>query len=38
MKSGGIDKILVPQSGLSDGIIHLLYEQKLKQTSLFNNK
>ncbi|MEI6522138.1 MAG: exopolyphosphatase [Bacteroidia bacterium] len=38
MKSGGIDKILVPQSGLSDGIIHLLYEQKLKQTTLFQNK
>ncbi len=38
MKSGGIDRILAPQSGLSDGIIHLLYEQKLKQTSLFNNK
>ena len=35
MKSAGIDKILVPQSGLSDGIIHLLYEQKIKQTSLF---
>jgi exopolyphosphatase/guanosine-5'-triphosphate,3'-diphosphate pyrophosphatase len=35
MKSAGIDKILVPQSGLSDGIIHLLYEQKLKQTTLF---
>jgi len=35
MKSAGIDKILVPQSGLSDGIIHLLYEQKLRQTALF---
>lgn len=27
MKNGNIDKILVPQIGLSDGIIHLLYEK-----------
>lgn len=35
MKSASIDKILVPQSGLSDGIIHLLYEQMQSQTQLF---
>jgi exopolyphosphatase/guanosine-5'-triphosphate,3'-diphosphate pyrophosphatase len=27
MKTAGIDKIIVPQVGLSDGIIHLLYEK-----------
>lgn len=27
MKAAGIDKITVPQVGLSDGIIHLLYEE-----------
>ena len=27
MKTSGIEKILVPQIGLSDGIIHLLYEK-----------
>lgn len=30
MKSAGIEKIMVPQIGLSDGIIHLLYESHLK--------
>lgn len=28
-KSAGIDKIHVPQTGLSDGIVHLLYEEHL---------
>jgi exopolyphosphatase/guanosine-5'-triphosphate,3'-diphosphate pyrophosphatase len=27
MKNAGIEKILVPQIGLSDGLIHLLYEK-----------
>lgn len=27
LKSAGIDRIMVPQVGLSDGIIHLLYEE-----------
>lgn len=32
MKNAGIEKIFVPQIGLSDGIVHLLYEKhKLKQ-------
>jgi exopolyphosphatase/guanosine-5'-triphosphate,3'-diphosphate pyrophosphatase len=35
MKSAGIDKMIVPQIGLSDGIIHLLYEQHVKQVNLF---
>jgi exopolyphosphatase/guanosine-5'-triphosphate,3'-diphosphate pyrophosphatase len=35
MKTAAIDKIIVPQSGLSDGIIHLLYEQMKTQTKLF---
>jgi hypothetical protein len=31
MKNSGCEKIIVPQIGLSDGIVHLLYEkQKLK--------
>lgn len=30
MRWGGIDKILVPQIGLSDGIIHHLFQQKRK--------
>lgn len=35
MKSSGIDKIMVPQVGLSDGIIHLLYENyKVKSGSV----
>lgn len=29
MKHGDIEKILVPQIGLSDGIVHLLYEEHL---------
>jgi exopolyphosphatase/guanosine-5'-triphosphate,3'-diphosphate pyrophosphatase len=35
MKTAGIDKIIVPQIGLSDGIIHLLYENHKKQLALF---
>lgn len=35
MKTAVIDKILVPQIGLSDGIIHLLYEKHKRQTELF---
>lgn len=35
MKTAGIDKIIVPQIGLSDGIIHLLYEQYKFQQKLF---
>lgn len=31
MKSGNIDKILVPQIGMSDGLIHQLYEQHKKE-------
>lgn len=31
MKTAGIDKVLVPQIGLSDGIVHLLYEQHKAQ-------
>jgi exopolyphosphatase/guanosine-5'-triphosphate,3'-diphosphate pyrophosphatase len=27
MKWGKIDKIFVPEVGLSDGIVHLLYEK-----------
>jgi len=33
MKHARIDKIMVPQIGLSDGIIHLLYEEFLKNTN-----
>ncbi|MBS1651848.1 MAG: exopolyphosphatase [Bacteroidetes bacterium] len=33
MKYGDIDKVFVPQVGLSDGLVHLLYEQHLKKTS-----
>jgi exopolyphosphatase/guanosine-5'-triphosphate,3'-diphosphate pyrophosphatase len=29
MKTAGIDKIVVPQTGLSDGLIHVLYEKLL---------
>jgi exopolyphosphatase/guanosine-5'-triphosphate,3'-diphosphate pyrophosphatase len=35
MKTAVIDKILVPQIGLSDGIIHLLYEKHKQQPELF---
>lgn len=35
MKLAAIDKIIVPQIGLSDGIIHLLYENYKKQQRLF---
>lgn len=35
MKIAAIDKIIVPQIGLSDGIIHLLYENYKKQQRLF---
>lgn len=31
MKHAGIDKINVPQLGLSDGLIHVLHEKKLKE-------
>jgi hypothetical protein len=32
MKNADIEKIIVPQIGLSDGIIHVLYEEyKAKQ-------
>jgi hypothetical protein len=34
MKHAHIDKIMVPQIGLSDGIIHLLYEDFLKNSNL----
>jgi exopolyphosphatase/pppGpp-phosphohydrolase len=33
MKHANIDKILVPQIGLSDGIIHLLYEEFLRNSN-----
>jgi exopolyphosphatase/guanosine-5'-triphosphate,3'-diphosphate pyrophosphatase len=33
MKHANIDKILVPQIGLSDGIIHLLYEEFLRNSA-----
>jgi len=33
MKHANIDKIMVPQIGLSDGIIHLLFEEFLKNSS-----
>jgi exopolyphosphatase / guanosine-5'-triphosphate,3'-diphosphate pyrophosphatase len=36
MKHATIDKIIVPQIGLSDGLIHLLYE-KHKNFSVFNS-
>ncbi|GAB4147462.1 MAG: rod shape-determining protein [Bacteroidia bacterium] len=32
MKSGDIDKILVPQIGMADGLIHLLYDQYITGT------
>jgi exopolyphosphatase/guanosine-5'-triphosphate,3'-diphosphate pyrophosphatase len=35
MKTAEIDKILVPQIGLSDGIIHLLYEKHRRMPQLF---
>lgn len=35
MKTAGIDKVHVPQIGLSDGIVHLLYEQHKSQVGLF---
>ncbi len=31
MKNAGIDEIIVPQIGLSDGIVHLLYEKYLRE-------
>jgi exopolyphosphatase/guanosine-5'-triphosphate,3'-diphosphate pyrophosphatase len=31
MKNAGIDEIIVPQIGLSDGIVHLLYEKHLRE-------
>jgi exopolyphosphatase/guanosine-5'-triphosphate,3'-diphosphate pyrophosphatase len=33
MKHANIDKIMVPQIGLSDGIIHLLYEEFLRNSA-----
>lgn len=35
MKTAEIDKMLVPQIGLSDGIIHLLYEKHRRMPELF---
>jgi exopolyphosphatase/guanosine-5'-triphosphate,3'-diphosphate pyrophosphatase len=37
MKTANIQKIMVPQIGLSDGIIHLLYEEHLEKTSALTN-
>ena len=38
MKSAEIEKIMVPQVGLSDGIIHLLYEnQPRRKTAILSN-
>lgn len=34
MKTAGIDQILVPQIGLSDGIVHLLYEKHRKMPEI----
>ena len=34
MKNGNINEILVPQIGLSDGIIHLLYEKHRKMPEI----
>lgn len=34
MKSAGIDYIVVPQVGLSDGIVHLLYENYKRQLTI----
>jgi exopolyphosphatase / guanosine-5'-triphosphate,3'-diphosphate pyrophosphatase len=34
MKAANIDRITVPQVGLSDGIVHLLYEKHLEQQAL----
>ncbi len=31
MKNSGIDEIIVPQIGLSDGIVHLLYEKYIRE-------
>ncbi|HEY1039905.1 MAG TPA: exopolyphosphatase, partial [Bacteroidia bacterium] len=38
MKHGDIDKILVPQIGLSDGIIHQLYEEHIAKHKSSSNK
>ena len=35
MKNAGIDEIIVPQIGLSDGIIHLLYEKHINEKVQF---
>lgn len=35
MKTAGIDRIIVPQIGLSDGIVHLLYEKHKSMPDLF---
>ncbi len=38
MKTAGIEKINVPQSGLSDGLIHVLFEKIIKEKEgLFGN-
>jgi exopolyphosphatase / guanosine-5'-triphosphate,3'-diphosphate pyrophosphatase len=34
MKTANIQKIMVPQIGLSDGIIHLLHEKYLEQNGI----
>jgi exopolyphosphatase/guanosine-5'-triphosphate,3'-diphosphate pyrophosphatase len=36
MKSAGIEELLVPQIGLSDGIVHVLYEKYKAQADLFS--
>jgi hypothetical protein len=33
MKHARIEKVMVPQIGLSDGIIHLLYEDFIKNSN-----
>ena len=39
MKAACIDKILVPEIGLSDGIVHLQYEKyKIKQNEMVNHE
>lgn len=34
MKNAGISKVIVPQLGLSDGVIHMLYEEHIAQQSV----